>query len=238
MGTSCGKGITADNLRVGGDKVLGNPCKLGLRALAVRRVAPRQFSVPRKKARKGRLQCPRETPGADAVAAADALHADRDPRDLGRLLPGISCPPTPRLPPHHVQGGLQDEHGDDKRAKEPIMPIAKVSAVAKEDFVFLSITKCGDGMGNMVFDFGIDGVTIGEEAELGEVFSMAGSPLLEDGSFSESGIDASFERMADGKVSVSVTPPKDSNGELPAKYFFRIEVKFLAGRMAVLLKGV
>ena len=103
--------------------------------------------------------------------------------------------------------------------------IAKPSAVAKEDFTFEAGSSVAEEPGKMAFDFGIDGVTIGEEAELDEVFVITGAATLEESAFTESGVTASFERTSDGKVSVSVEPPKDGNGKIPDKYFFRVKVK-------------
>lgn len=103
--------------------------------------------------------------------------------------------------------------------------IAKPSAVAKEDFTFEAGSSVAEEPGKMAFDFGIDGVTIGEEAELDEVFVITGAATLEESAFTESGVTASLERTSDGKVSVSVEPPKDGNGKIPDKYFFRVKVK-------------
>ena len=103
--------------------------------------------------------------------------------------------------------------------------IAKPSAVAKEDFTFEAGSSVAEEPGKMAFDFGIDGVTIGEEAELDEVFAITGAATLEESAFTESGVTASLERTSDGKVSVSVEPPKDGNGKIPDKYFFRVRVK-------------
>ena len=103
--------------------------------------------------------------------------------------------------------------------------IAKQSAVAKEDFTFEAGSSVAEEPGKMAFDFGIDGVTIGEEAELDEVFVITGAATLEESAFTESGVTASLERTSDGKVSVSVEPPKDGNGKIPDKYFFRVKVK-------------
>ena len=103
--------------------------------------------------------------------------------------------------------------------------IAKPSAVAKEDFTFEAGSSITEEPGKMAFDFGIDGVTIGEEAELDEVFVITGAATLEEGVFTESGVTALLERTSDGKVSVSVEPPKDGNGKIPDKYFFRVRVK-------------
>ena len=103
--------------------------------------------------------------------------------------------------------------------------IAKPSAVAKEDFTFAVGSKDAEEPGKMAFDFGIDGVTIGEEAELDEVFAITGAATLEESAFTESGVTALLERTSDGKVSVSVEPPKDGNGKVPDKYFFRVKVK-------------
>ena len=103
--------------------------------------------------------------------------------------------------------------------------IAKPSAVAKEDFTFEAGSSVTEEPGKMAFDFSIDGVTIGEEAELDEVFAITGAATLEEGAFTESGMTALLERTSDGKVSVSVEPPKDGNGKIPDKYFFRVRVK-------------
>lgn len=103
--------------------------------------------------------------------------------------------------------------------------IAKPSAVAKEDFTIEAGSSVAEEPGKMAFDFGIDGVTIGEEAELDEVFAITGAATLEEGAFTESGVTALLERTSDGKVSVSVEPPKDGNGKIPDTYFFRVKLK-------------
>ena len=103
--------------------------------------------------------------------------------------------------------------------------IAKPSAVAKEDFTFEAGSSVTEEPGKMAFDFGIDGVTIGEEAELDEVFVITGAATLEESAFTESGVTATLERTSDGKVSVAVEPPKDGSGNIPDAYFFRVKLK-------------
>lgn len=103
--------------------------------------------------------------------------------------------------------------------------IAKPSAVAKEDFIFETGSSVAEEPGKMAFDFGIDGVTIGEEAELDEVFVITGAATLEESAFTESGVTATLERTSDGKVSVAVEPPKDGSGNIPDAYFFRVKLK-------------
>lgn len=103
--------------------------------------------------------------------------------------------------------------------------INKSSAVAKEDFTFAAGSAVAEEPGKMTFDFGIDGVTIGEEAELDEVFVITGAETLEESEFTELGVTALFARTSDGKVSVVAEPPKDDNGKIPDTYFFRVKLK-------------
>lgn len=103
--------------------------------------------------------------------------------------------------------------------------IGKKSKVVRDDIVLGALDDSSVAMGNMAFAFGIDGAEIGEEAELDDVFSVEGTTTLEDSAFTDANLTATLTRTDDGKVNITVSPPKDVNGKIPAAYFFRVKLK-------------
>ena len=98
--------------------------------------------------------------------------------------------------------------------------MAKATPIASEDVVIESIES--SVVTSRAFDLIVDiaGVEIGTAANLAEVFGVEGATELNDSAFSSDGLSFDFQRTADGKVKVTVTPEG-----MPPKFFLRVKVK-------------